>query len=271
MLLLGGGVYAYYQSKHHNKTTNSTTSTNTTAVKPTTNTQPTVTPPASEITSGPGTDWNTYTNNKVGFSVQIPKQFLSSDGAQCTKVTYVYDNYGNKVSSPAHYIPAQGVVPATVVEDGNNFYVVEEYTYQLTGKTNDGSGHELASGCQKMQTTVDVVNGYKQANSIYELNMLPLSVVTAQNQQDVLNWAKGYFKDTTVTMTLKDNAGGWQDVTLDCSSSNPCTDFNYKFYLRYYKAQNKLVYLQQGQSGHLQTPDGKSFYDQQVFDSFKLK
>ncbi len=229
--------------------------------------------PVGVITSGPGAEWNTYTNNSLKFSIQIPKQYLSSNGAQCTKVSYVYDDYGNKVPSQPSYIPAKGVVPATVIEDGSNFYVVEEYTYQPTDKASDGSGHTLASDCQKIETTVDAINRNKQTNFLlyYELNLIPFSVVSVNSQQDILNWAQNKFNDKTVTVAgMKDNSGGWQDLELACSSSNPCTDFNYKFYLRYYKNQNKLVYLEQGQSGHLQTPNGENFYDGQVIDSFKL-
>lgn len=258
------GWYVWNQRKNktvENNKTSETSQTKTNAKKP-----------DSEITNGPGAEWNTYTNNKIGFSIQIPKKFMSGNGADCQEVKYVYDNYGNKVSSPAHFVPAQGLVPATLVQNSNDFYVTEEYTFQPTDKTDDGVGHQLAGACKKVQTTIDSLKEYGTTGATYLSAGIPFTVLTAKSEQDILKWAKNTFKDDSVTIaSTKDNSSGsWQDVALDCTSSNPCTTFNFKFYLRYYKKQNKMVYFQQGQSGHIQKSDSQSFYDKEIVNSFKL-
>ncbi len=265
LALLGGvGWYVWHNRSNNRATMNTTTG-------HATDSESTAAQPDSEITSGPGEEWNTYTNNKVGFSIQIPKMYKSGQGAECTKVSYVNDNYGNKVSSEARYITTAGAVPATVVDNNNNFYIVEQYTYQLSEIKDDGSGHKLAGGCQKTTTTKDTIVAYEKHNSSTLLDVLPFSVIKVAGQTDILTWAKSHFKDDTIKITdLKDNAGGWQDVELDCSSDNPCTDFNFKFDLRYYKEKNKLVFLAYGQAGHLQKTNSDEFYDGQVFASFKL-
>lgn len=263
--LVGGGWYVWHRQHQKSSSTSTAQTTNTSKASPAKK--------DSEITSGPGAEWNTYTNNKVGFSVQIPKQYLSSQGAECTKSSTVNDNYGNKVDSKAHYTPTQGLVPATVIEDGEDFYVAEQYTYQLANGADDGAGHTLYSSCIKTVTTADVVHNYLQhTKGSYLLDNLPFSVVAVKDEAAILTWAKVHFKDDTITMTLKNNPAGWQDVSLSCTGagSDPCETFNFAFKLRYFKVKHKLVYLAQGQAGHIYKPDKSGFYDPQIFDSFKL-
>ncbi|HEY4160859.1 MAG TPA: hypothetical protein VGM08_02235 [Candidatus Saccharimonadales bacterium] len=104
--------------------------------------------------------WDTYTDNALGFSFMYPDTLISGSGAYCTTSNYVYDDYGNKVPSQTSYRPAQGVVPTTVIRDGDTVYVTDTYTYQLTGEHGDSAGHAFYSGCSKMVTTVDMAKAY---------------------------------------------------------------------------------------------------------------
>jgi hypothetical protein len=261
IILIGFAGWFVWHARHTDRTSTVTSATRTTK-------QATVNA-ASTITNGPGAEWQTYTNKLLGFSIQIPKEYMSGYGAMCDKVNYVYDNYGNKVPAAVSYVPAQGVVPATVIQmPGGDFYIAEAYTYQPLNKSSDGQGHELASECQKITTNSDVVSGYLESTPKYMISTLPFSVVKVSSQADITAWAKKKFDQTTYVVSTKENAQGWQDVTLGCTSGYLC--FNFKYELRYYPSKNTLVYLQQGQSGHLQKPTGADFYDQAVFESFKL-
>jgi Tfp pilus assembly protein PilE len=272
------GVVGWYVYKNHNKTTTAKASTASQAKIA--NNSPSLTPtitPANPVVSSASkynySGWSTYTNPQVGFSIDIPPSMASSEGAPCTQVSYVYDNYGNKIPSSPTYIPTNGNVPVTVVGDGQKFYVAEEYTYQLTDKTSTADGHTLSGGCEKMITTIALLENSTTSGYLFE--SLPFQIVTVKNQQDILNWVQKEFNDTSITITsmTKDSTGNWLDVNLN--SNNPM-DFNFGFKLRYYQPENKLVYLVQGQSGHIQIPnngtsvDGGVFYDGQIWDSFKL-
>jgi Flp pilus assembly protein TadG len=273
LVVLGMVSFAGYFVWHtHHKNTTSTAGlgrqTNSSAAKSTDKTAPATPvdtslpkPEVGTIAAGPGADWNTYTNTTDGFSLQIPKQFLSSYGV-CNKVTE---------GSSYSYRPKQALAQVTVVPYNNFYYVAPVETYQLTGsKTVNGS--TSFSGCEKVTTTPDVIKNYKSNNlDRYLLDVLPLQVSNAKTQQDVLTWAKTYFKDNTIVISSAEtNAGGWQDIHLDCTSSTPCDQFNYKFDLRLYAAKGKLVYLEYGQAGKMMKPDGNSFYDADVFNSIKL-
>lgn len=224
--------------------------------------------PDSEIKSGSG-EWNTYINHKLSFSIQIPKKIAASGGSPCVKEDYVYDNYGEKTSAPSHYSTDIGVVPAVVVEDGNDFYVTSEYTYQQTGLYDYGDGYRLATGCKKVETNAAVIAETRKTDTSYVVDKLPFSVVDVKDQADIAGWVQKHFgKDVFVTGTQAD-PHGWENVKLDCKKG---TEFclNFAFQLRYYKAKNRLVYLEQGQGGQIAKPDKENYYDGEIFDSFQL-
>lgn len=267
---VAGSGYLVY--KNHNKKTASSTAATTSPTKasPESTSAATQAKAPSYISEGPGPTWNTYTNNALGFSIQIPKLMYSGYAQNCTSVSYVYDRFGNKVSSSAHYSPTGGTVPATVIQDDTNFYIVEQYTYQLTNTHDDGNGHTLADSCTKVVTTADTI---KQRRSLgYSYMMIPFAVSKATNENDIANWAVNYFSDKTIKVdTIQDNSSGkWKDVRLTCSESGgPC--LNFKYYLRYYSGQNKLMYISLGQAAHLTSDnDATEIYDNDVVDSFKL-
>lgn len=216
---------------------------------------------------GPKTGWKTYTNNKAGFSIAVPITFESSYGSPCVKTD---DSYTGYVS----YRPVSGTVPTTIVEDGTNFYITEDYTYQLAGAA-DHSGYTDYSSCNKTNASVALVKEYeapKTANSPL-LTVIPVSVTSANNPNDVVDWAQHFFNDTTITASMaSSNGNAWKDVTLDCkpAESDTCMDFNYKFFLRYYEKQHKLVYIALGQAGKLAKPGTNDYYDLEVVDSFKV-
>jgi len=227
------------------------------------------------ITDGPGTDWQTYTNNTLKFSVQVPKTISSGNGAQCTKESWVYDNYGNKVAGQSSYRLATGVVPVTVVEDGDNIYITESYSYQLTGETRDSTGHSYFSGCEKIDSTPSLLRQYatndKSKYPVLALSAIPITVVKAKNQGEILKQVHKILNDTSLKIAsmTKDSNGDWQNINFDCSPEEGCMRLNYKFYLRYYTDKKKVVCIKLGQAAIL-TDAADNIYDSKVVDSFKL-
>ena len=216
------------------------------------------------------TDFKTYTNASAGFTLQVPKEVLSGLGSPCGTSDYVYDNYGKKVPSEVSYRPAQGVVPGTVVGDGTNFWVTEEYTYQLTDSHDDGKGHGIFKGCQKTITTPENA-AQSERGGTFQLDSVPIKVFTVMNTSQITEKARLIYGNliTGVEGMKLSPSGDYLDVSLKCSDS--CMDvLNGRSYLRYYEKQQKLVYMDLGQSGHLQYPKGDGYYGQKVVDSFKL-
>ncbi|HSW79357.1 MAG TPA: hypothetical protein VLG47_01125 [Candidatus Saccharimonadales bacterium] len=212
--------------------------------------------PQPNLTPGPGADWNTYTNKQLGFSIQIPKQLNASTA--CKKTGNTYTTTG-------------GTAPAGVFQDGSNFYVDATVTYQLTNEKDDTQGIAQFYGCKKVATTGALITKSQKVHdlSVYSYIPLPFTVTKASSEQDVKNWVKSEFGTDVWVDSITANKGGWQDVNLQCDHAKS-TCLNYGFQLRYYSAKQRLVYLVQGQSAKLMSPDQKSSYDEQVFASFKL-
>src|SRR3989344_564950 len=229
----------------------------------------------STITDGPGTDWQTYTNHTLGFSVQVPKTISSYNGGQCTRQTEIYNNAGVKVSSQPSYRSATGVVPATVVEDGDNVYITESYSYQLTGETKDSAGYSYFSGCEKVDSSPTLLRQYatndKSKYPVLALSAVPITVVKAKNQDEILKQVHKILNDTSLKIAsmTKDSNGDWQNINFDCSPEEGCMSLNYKFYLRYYQDKKKVVCIKLGQAAKLMDA-ADNIYDSKVVDSFKL-
>lgn len=215
-----------------------------------------------------GNGFQTYTNTQLGFALDIPKNINDGHGAPCT-----YEL--NKNTGYYSYRPAGGLEPAIVVEDGQQFAVAPKVTYQLGDVMNHKSYGDFGS-CTQTYTTAKVIrDSLSKSTTKPSMSALRFVVTNASSLSAFATWAKTYFQDPTITAVDggKSTKGDWEKINLDCTSSDPCSEFNFKFDLRYYEKQKKLVYFEFGQSGNLQKPtaDGSTqFYDNQVVDSFHL-
>lgn len=206
---------------------------------------------------GPRQGWKTYTNYKAGFSIEVPASFVSQYGGECQKTA-------------TSYRPAEGVVPTSVIQDGDSYYITENYTYQLSDVTKDNTGVSYYADCNKVDTTPAVVRQYKDQNNdnAPQLNVIPIQVIKTRSQSDITGHARSIFGNQNVMVeSLADNPSGWKDVKLN--SPDDLT-FNFSFTLRYYEKQDKLVYIAKGQAGNLAIPSSSNFYDNEVISSFKL-
>lgn len=253
IVICGAGLTGWYVwHSSQSKTTNQ----NSTSAKSSTS------PYQTGVTPGPGSNWNTYTNKTLGFSIQIPKEAYATLGGECR-----YD------TSERSYYANGGVVPVGIFEDGDNFWVDGLYSYQLTDEHDSQSAAATFSGCQKVETTAKFIEQALQSppSSTYEDFALPFSVVPVNNRAGIDTWVTSKFGSGVYVTSLTANASGWQDVNLGCKNPGAlgsCIGYSYR--LRYYQAKQRLVYLEYGQAAHLMTPNNQSSYDPLIFDSFKL-
>lgn len=215
-----------------------------------------------------GNGFQSYSNTESGFALDIPKTVNDGYGAPCTYELNTNTGYYS-------YRPKGGMEPVIIVEDGNEFTVAPKVTYQLSNSVEHNSIGYFGS-CAKTYTTAKVIRDSRRnpANTTL-VSALGFVVTDAGSLADVTSWVKTYFQDSTIITADVGKAanGEWKHIVLDCTSSDPCTEFNFKYDLRYYEKQKKLVYFAFGQAGNLQKPNNGGsyqFYDNQVADSFRL-
>lgn len=148
LIVLGVSALCAFLYLSNRKLTNQITETNNTI-----NTAPTnkivETVPESEssqtspISNDPNDPFTTYTNNKLGFSIEVPKMAANLYG-NCTWV-----DAGNKSS----FRPKTEITPVKVFENGDSTYIAFEYAYQLTDQTTI-DGQSYFKGCKKVDTTI---------------------------------------------------------------------------------------------------------------------
>ena len=119
-----------------------------------------------------------YTNNKIGFSLVVPKTF-ASDKENCKKVDDSYQAY-------------MGIAPVTFFENGDTFYFAGKYFYRLTGeqKITTGSGGAYItkfSGCQKEDVSLASIknNSYTTVFKFYTANV--------KNDNELENYIKSKY------------------------------------------------------------------------------
>lgn len=95
------------------------------------------------VSDNPSDPFTTYTNNKLGFSIKVPKTAANMYG-NCTWV-----DAGSKSS----FRPKTELTPVKVFENGDSTYIAFEYAYQLTDKTTI-DGQSYYKDCKKVDTTI---------------------------------------------------------------------------------------------------------------------
>ncbi len=106
-----------------------------------------VTPsPESTLTSVDAT-YNLYTNTKLGFSIKVPK----ADNISGYSCKYTTENGDHS------YRPVSGMVPITMLNDGNTVHMANTYFYQLSGETKSGD-ISYFSKCNKVTVTSEMIN-----------------------------------------------------------------------------------------------------------------
>jgi hypothetical protein len=239
-------------------TTAPTTGTTSPAVTPTGT--PTEAPPTTGIVKD-SDGWSTYTNAELGFSFRFPTRIYAGLGAPCTK---------NQESGGWSYRPSSGVVPATVIQDRDSFYVTQKISYQLGDAQQMADGTTKYKACTKTVTTVKMIRAYVSGTSDYLLAVLPISVVQASTRADVKSFAVTTFDhcaSVTVASMVHSPSGPWRKVLFSCPEDQMF--FNYAYDARLYQAHSLFVMFWFGQA--IQIYDARQRpADNKIAASFKI-
>ncbi|MGD0283994.1 MAG: hypothetical protein ABSB12_00115 [Candidatus Saccharimonadales bacterium] len=256
--LIGFAGWLVYKDHHKSMTATAIT---------TVNNEATSTPKTSNnnVTTS-NVNWLTYVNSTVGFSIKYPQLIYADSG--CTQSS---NGSGTTI----------GNVPTTVIQDGNNYYVITKTSYQMTLTWGANQTYNF-TGCSPVPTTANTIqltggqisNGQKY---IYKADNFPFVVEEVNSESDVTSALQSYWNDNTITISGWKNSsnGVWQEpVSISCSSTevnqNNCGPTSSNYDLRYYSTQKLMFYFVYGQAAHLILPNNGSAADTQIVNSFML-
>lgn len=202
---------------------------------------------------------NLYTNNKIGFSLIIPKLTLSS--IECKK-------------EADSYRPASGLVPVTFFENNETIYLAADNFYHLTGeqKIYQGQGYTTNfSGCEKLKTSFDLIE--KDRISSANVSSLKIYATNIKNDSELESYFKSKYgagcrlgektlsgKDTYTVKILGDGKG------LDESQC----PINFAIVTQYNPIKGKLVIFELGQACNLTREYTGGCDDLEIMKSFKF-
>lgn len=226
---------------------------------------------------------NTYTNKTLGFSFDFPKTVYAENG--CTTSATVHDNYGKLVDAPTHHVTTSGLMPTTIVNKNNDYYITTTSTAELTGvadaTVNGNSGYSLASSCVITPVTADLIEKYHAPVTIVPsyANISSLQLIAAiKTPGNSLNSeVQQIFSDPTlkVSSITADSKAAWSTLSFVCDGkSEPlggCANLGGSYTLHYYQKTSLLVFWATGQACKLQSDFGATVcYDPQIINSFKI-
>jgi len=208
------------------------------------------------VPDDPNDPFTTYTNNKLGFSIKVPKAAANLYG----NCTWVDD--GSKSS----FRPKAELTPVKVFENGDSTYIAFDYAYQLTDKTNI-DGQSYFKDCKKVDTTI------------------------AQLDQERRTWniiSKQVNNDTELDAFIKQRFGSGCSLGEKVASNQPnvftikvlddgkdmefsqCV-LNFMFVVKYAPTLNRVFTYDRGQSfTFAKTLDYGVVYDDDMDKSFRV-
>lgn len=258
------GVVGWFVYNNHNKKTTASVA-NTSTTKPATTTPVRANTPATTITSGPQSGWETYTNNTVGFSIAYPDTVEGDNG--CATPSTV----------------SSGAIPTTLIENGPNYYIAAKNSIRFALTWGANQTYDT-SGCTQVSTnatSVQAQNSQIKTGAQYEYSVVNLAffVKKVSSESAVQTELQSYWHDSTITIS------GWQTspsgsyevpTAISCAPSemgmgNNCGPLSSNYDLRYYPTQKIMFYYVQGQAAHLMLPNNAlPSPDGQVISSFKV-
>lgn len=198
----------------------------------------------------------TYTNKRLGFSIDIPETAFSLYGG----CQWVEDE-----DAPS-YRPKEELTPVTTFEEDNGVYIAFKYAYELMGRK-EVNGYSTFSECEKKDNTLEIL---KSENRTWH-------IITEEIKDDtaLTNFIKDQFGSScSLGEKTESTQEGVYDVKvkgdgLDMEYSN-CV-VNYMYVLRYSPVKQRVYTFDRGQSfAFPQLSDFSKVYDDTMEDSFKI-
>lgn len=200
--------------------------------------------------------WNKYTNYKIGFSVNYPKNVATND---CEK----------SANGSSYLMNAWTSFPVASFEDGtSDIYFGPTVFKSLTGETKNSDGSSSFSGCAQKTTTLA---DFKSLQNSW-LGETKINFKTVKSDAELDSFVKTYgsacavgsktkVDDYTYTVKIQGDGLGLEDSKCG---------INFALFVKYSPAKQLLAYANMGQEAHFMSPDQKTSYDSAMFDSFRF-
>jgi len=206
--------------------------------------------------------WNLYTNNEVGFSIQLPKMMMAMNGA-CV---------WNEERGSYQWEMAR--VPASVFEDSDVIYIAGETFYLLEGRreeaTGDGGIRVFFDECSEMANSLDFL---RDPESYYQ-QMWKLDIEDELSKADLESFLKSrYGAGCSLGEISASDQEGVFDVSIlgdGKSLEETLCPLNFGTVVKYYPVGNTVIAWDTGQAYTFPADEINSVtYDQEMVDSFR--
>jgi hypothetical protein len=201
--------------------------------------------------------WEKYTNKKLGFSLNIPKTMIHSNGS-CQWVS----------NNDHSYRPIEAAVPIKVFRGTGTVYISSEYYYKLTGETSEGSSHYF-SGCQKIDNSVPLL---KDTKNYYE-QFWAIRTASVNNDAQLASYIKQiYGRGCSLGEKKISNQDGVYGVSINTDGKpleTTACPINFAYQIKYYPAKNTVASWNTGQACTFRA-ENNVCRDEEVIKSFKF-
>ena len=126
-------------------------------------------------------DWNQYTNYRLGFTMLVPKSMFHGS-ASC---------YWNEEDGDFSYRLQPGKAPVVVIEGNDRVYITSKYMVSLSEPTAIPSGQgykHTFGGCEWIKNDLDAVANREYSSYIWEIAVRPIN-----SEQDLENLVDNYY------------------------------------------------------------------------------
>ena len=198
--------------------------------------------------------WNLYTNNDLGFSINIP-----------VEAYFYYASCGWRDDS---YRPGSGMVPVSTFATDDSVYINQEYLYELGGATEVG-GITNYSECNRVENSVSRLSS--------EIRTWNIKTATVDDEDALGNYITANFGEGGCSLGEQiawEYQDGVYEVRIETDGLDPGESLcfiNYAVNIFYYPAGSRVITWDLGQD--ISFPAESSygtFYDQEMENSFRF-
>lgn len=218
------------------------------------------TPPKGNTRTSIDSVWDLYTNNTLGFSIKIPKNFYHASGA-C--------QWNDAEKS---YRPKVGLVPSSVFELPDSVYISSKDFYELGGETNK-DGVSYFSQCTKVENTLAKL----QDKNYFQEQDWKIIRGNILSEEGLVGFIKDNYGQTCKVGAKKPTSQpDVFDVSIDMGGAGPGAPeangcfINYAYAIKYSPSRKKAFTWVLGQATQFAKSATWDSYDTEMADSFKF-
>ncbi|MFC1662838.1 hypothetical protein ACFL04_01565 [Patescibacteria group bacterium] len=195
--------------------------------------------------------WNRYTNNDLGFYLNIPKQ--------------AWFGYAGCEWQTDSYRPTGGMLPVKTFEGDDSVIIAQESLYELSGETEEADGTHNFSECNLVN------NSYERLSSDppQTWHFKTATVTNDSELNDFVDTNFGTGVCNVDSQTESDLQAGVFDVAINSGGPDSGCFLNYAFVVKYYPDGNIAVTWDLGQASSFATEDFEPL-DPEMTNSFRF-